>query len=83
MTKKILTGMALCLGFCAVAPSASAEVTKKDDSYGYEFKDDVLNADTKIANDVRIAVRPRGTRERLLRPRTHFVAEMLKSVENM
>ena len=83
MTKKILTGMALCLGICAVASSASADPTKKDDSYGYEFKDDILNADTKIANDVRINVRPRGTRERLLRPRTHFVTEMLKSVENM
>ncbi|MEO7330080.1 MAG: hypothetical protein ABI193_16010 [Minicystis sp.] len=83
MTKKILTGMALCLGLCAVAESAQAEPTKKDDSYGYEFKDDVLNADSSIATGVRIQVRPRGTRERLLRPRTHFVAEMLKSVENM
>lgn len=83
MSKKILTAMAMCLGLCAVAETAHADPTKKDDSYGYQFNDDVLNADSKIANDVRIMVRPRGARERLLRPRTHFVTEMLKSVENM
>jgi hypothetical protein len=81
--KKLFGGMVLCLGMCAFVPSAAADPTKKDDSYGYQFNDDVLNADTKIANDVRILVRPRGVRERLLRPRTHFVTEMLKSVENM
>ncbi len=83
MTKKIWLGVAMGLGLCAVAESAQAEPTKKDDSYGYEFKDDVLNADTSIAVGAQIRVRPRGSRDRLLRPRTHFVTEMLKSVENM
>ncbi|MFO0755016.1 MAG: hypothetical protein U0359_00875 [Byssovorax sp.] len=83
MIKKMLMGMSLGLSLCAALPIAHADPTKKDDSYGYQFNDDVLNADSKIANDVRILVRPRGTRDRLLRPRTHFVTEMLKSVENM
>jgi hypothetical protein len=83
MTKRILVGMAVVMGLSAVAFSASAEPTKKDDSYGYEFKDDILNADSKIANDVHIKVRKRASRELLQRPRLHFVPEMLKSVENM
>jgi len=83
MNRKILLGLALCLGICAVTETASADPTKKDDNYGYTFTDDVLNADHSISNDMRISGRPRGHRERLLRPRVHFVAEMLKSVEHM
>ncbi len=83
MTRKILLGVSLCLGICAMAETASADPTKKDDNYGYEFKDDILNADHSIANGVRIMARPKGHRELLLRPRLHFVGEMLKSVENM
>jgi hypothetical protein len=66
-----------------VASVASAEPSKKDDDYGYAFKDDLLKGDSQGAMAARIQVIPTGRRERLLRPRVHFVAEMLKSVENM
>ena len=83
MKKRILVGLAVVMGLSAVAQSAMAEPTKKDDSYGYEFRDDILNADTKIATGAQINVRKKATRDRLHRVRVHFVTEMLKSVENM
>ena len=83
MTKKILAGLMVAAGICAAAPSAHAEPTKKDNQYGYVFGDDILSADSKAATGPRIIVLKFGRRDRLLRPRVHFVTEMLKSVENM
>ena len=45
------------------------------------FKDDILDAHGFGAGDVRIRVMPAPKRVLLLRPRTQFVTEMLKSVE--
>lgn len=53
------------------------------DGYGYEFEDDPLNAGGFGPNDATIKVRPRAARTTLIRPRTSFVTEMLKSVENL
>jgi hypothetical protein len=55
----------------------------KPDGYGYEFSDDPLNAGGFGPNDATIKVRPRAARTTLIRPRTTFVPEMLKSVENI
>jgi hypothetical protein len=55
----------------------------KADGYGYEFSDDPLNAGGFGPNDATIKVRPRAARTTLIRPRTTFVPEMLKSVENI
>jgi hypothetical protein len=63
--------------------TAAAEPTKKDDQYGYVFQDDVLKGDTLGAGGPQITVLKMGRRDRLLRPRMHFVSEMLKSVENL
>ena len=54
-----------------------------DEGYGYEFEDDPLNAGGFGPNDATIRVRPRAARTTLIRPRTSFVPEMLKSVENI
>jgi hypothetical protein len=56
---------------------------KKEDGYGYEFSDDPLNAGGFGPNDATIRVRPGPVRTTLIRPRTSFVPEMLKSVENL
>ncbi len=53
------------------------------DGYGYEFSDDPLSAGGFGPNDATIRVRPGPVRTTLIRPRTSFVAEMLKSVENL
>jgi hypothetical protein len=55
----------------------------KGEGYGYEFDDDPLNAGGFGPNDATIRVRPRAARTTLIRPRTSFVPEMLKSVENL
>lgn len=64
----------------AGAPKAAAG---KEDSYGYEFSDDPLSAGGFGPNDATIRVRPGPVRTTLIRPRTSFVPEMLKSVENL
>jgi hypothetical protein len=55
----------------------------KEDGYGYEFGDDPLSAGGFGPNDATIKVRPGPVRRTLIRPRTSFVPEMLKSVENL
>src|SRR5688500_18891374 len=64
------------------APGADAGGGDQD-GYGYEFEDDPLNAGGFGPNDATIKVRPRAARTTLIRPRTSFVTEMLKSVENI
>ena len=81
--KSALLAIALGISFIAVSLPASADPSKKDDNYGYIFTDDALKADTLGAAGAQIRVIPMGRRDRLLRPRVHFVSEMLKSVENM
>ncbi|MFO0570218.1 MAG: hypothetical protein U0263_31540 [Polyangiaceae bacterium] len=62
---------------------AAAKEGKSDDGYGYTFDDDPLNAGGFGPSDATIRVRPRAARTTLIRPRTSFVPEMLKSVENI
>ncbi|CAN5492655.1 hypothetical protein BH09MYX1_BH09MYX1_28090 [soil metagenome] len=84
-------GKFMAAGFCVVASMlvvsvASAQDTKAadgKDGYGYEFKDDPLSAGGFGPNDATIRVRPGPVRTTLIRPRTSFVPEMLKSVENL
>jgi len=81
---------AIAAGICVMlaAPLAFAQTKtsdsgKKDQGYGYEFSDDPLNAGGFGPNDATIRVRPGPIRTTLIRPRTSFVPEMLKSVENL
>lgn len=62
---------------------ANAKEKKDDGGYGYEFGDDPLSAGGFGPNDATIRVRPGAVRSTLIRPRTSFVPEMLKSVENL
>jgi hypothetical protein len=72
----------------APAPSsAAADKSMKVDgsgaTYTVQFVDDPLNALNDGVIIPRIVVRPGGLRTMLLRPRTSYVNEMLKSVETM
>lgn len=73
----------------AQAPGAGGPAPKasggggKDEGYGYEFSDDPLAAGGFGPSDATIRVRPGPVRTTLIRPRTSFVPEMLKSVENL
>ena len=51
--------------------------------YTYQFTDDPLAAGGFDAHDARIVVASHAVRTTLIRPRTTFVAEMLKTVENL
>ncbi|MFC1642679.1 hypothetical protein ACFL5O_08335, partial [Myxococcota bacterium] len=74
---------ALGLLFASSALAQAGKDDKTSDGYGYTFEDDPLNAGGFGPNDATIRVRPRAARTTLIRPRTHFVPEMLKSVENL
>ena len=67
----------------AAPKAAGGAPAGKDSGYGYEFTDDPLNAGGFGPNDATIRVRPGPVRTTLIRPRTSFVPEMLKSVENL
>ena len=66
-----------------VKPTAGGGGGGDKDGYGYEFSDDPLSAGGFGPNDATIRVRPGPVRTTLIRPRTSFVPEMLKSVENL
>ncbi len=70
-------------GGAASAGVKSTGGEAKEDGYGYEFGDDPLAAGGFGPNDATIRVRPGPVRSTLIRPRTSFVPEMLKSVENL
>jgi hypothetical protein len=85
-----LVSFALASTFALVAANAFAQAKPtggggggKDEGYGYEFSDDPLSAGGFGPNDATIRVRPGPVRTTLIRPRTSFVPEMLKSVENL
>ena len=74
-------GMILIASVALAQPKAAG--SKKEEGYGYEFSDDPLAAGGFGPNDATIRVRPGPVRTTLIRPRTSFVPEMLKSVENL
>lgn len=65
------------------ASESGMKVDGSGPSYTVEFVDDPLNALNDGLLIPRIVVRPGAVRVMLLRPRTSFVTEMLKSVELM
>lgn len=85
-SKKVALGIAVGIAVFAVASTAFAQAQNGDggrDGYGYTFSDDPLSAGGFGPSDATIRVRPRAARTTLIRPRTSFVPEMLKSVENI
>lgn len=81
MMKYILSLLILSMPSVALADVNSR--FEKDEGYGYEFEDDPLNAGGFGPNDATIRVRPKAARTTLIRPRTSFIVEMLKSVEDL
>jgi hypothetical protein len=62
---------------------AAALTASDDQSYAYEFPDDPLYAAGGGAQSAIIKVRQPAVRMTLIRPRLHFVGELLKSVEQL
>lgn len=84
---KITVGIvAAGLSFASLEGTAAAQAAKEStggDGYGYEFDDDPLAAAGFGPNDSRIRVRKGAQRSTLIKPRTQFINELLKSVENL
>jgi hypothetical protein len=84
---KIVIGALVASSALLIASGALAQDKPKGsdtkEGYGYEFSDDPLSAGGFGPNDATIRVRPGPVRTTLIRPRTSFVPEMLKSVENL
>ncbi|HMY14689.1 MAG TPA: hypothetical protein PKA58_00090 [Polyangium sp.] len=73
----------MTIGLFSTAALAEDKKQPKSEDYGYIFNDDAL-----LGNDLQgqtgiIKVRPVGVRDRLIRPRTQFIAEMFKSIEHI
>jgi hypothetical protein len=76
--------------FALAAPAVRAgdtpavtSTTMDAKGYGFVFRDDPLQAAGLGGVGPRIAIVVHASRETLIRPRTAFVVEMLKSVENL
>lgn len=88
MLRKLIT-IAVPLSLTGIAPIASAETRhhpvaathEEQNGYGYEFTDDKLLGGGNSTYGSTIRVPGRFPKTLLIRPRTQFVAEMLKSVE--
>lgn len=59
------------------------ETTEAGNDYGYKFEDDLLSGGVMGAESGMIKVRQGVVRRTLIRPRTHFVPELLKSIEQI
>jgi hypothetical protein len=83
--KHVLAALLVGAGVFSTTAAFAQDVKSSDadGGYGYEFSDDPLNAGGFGPNDATIRVRPGPVRTTLIRPRTSFVPEMLKSVENL
>lgn len=83
--KLVLCAAVSCIALLvsSAAFAQTAKSSEEKEGYGYTFDDDPLAAGGFGPNDATIRVRPRAARTTLIRPRTSFVPEMLKSVENL
>ncbi|HXX67486.1 MAG TPA: hypothetical protein VEK07_09910 [Polyangiaceae bacterium] len=64
-------------------PRSTKAGAPSDDGYGYVFTDDVMQAGVLGPAAPPIAIVVHASRQQLIRPRTAFVRELLKTVENL
>ena len=77
--------MLFVLGFATTASAEEDGYTTQDDKDGYsvKFVDDLLDGGGLGATGPMITIRQQTVRVTLIRPRTSFVQELYKSVENI
>ena len=64
-------------------PSVSQQQALSEQGYTYAFLDDPLDAGGLNNHEAQIRVASHVIRTTLIRPRTAFIAELLKTVENL
>jgi hypothetical protein len=75
--------LATASAIAAADPPKPAPAPARTEAYSYTFTDDALLGGGTGANDIRINGRLPALRQTLIRPRTSFVVELCKSVENL
>jgi hypothetical protein len=86
VTLMLVASQSFAQAAAGAAPAAGGDAaggSGGNGDYGYKFEDDPLSAGGFGPADATIRVRPGPVRTTLIRPRTSFVPEMLKSVENI
>ena len=81
-----VAALSLGAGLCSVSLIARADVdrvVRTNDGDRMTFKDDPLHANVGLPFGERLVVRPLPYKLMLIRPRAHFIPEMLKSVEHL
>lgn len=74
---------AAAFAFVVLTVAGAAGAQTKDTGYIYDFPDDDLVGETLSSTPPLIRIRRPVPRIMLLRPRAHFVAELLESVETL
>jgi hypothetical protein len=72
----------LAFAFEASAQGTTA-ATNDGRGYGYKFDDDLLQAPGLAGHVAQIRILQKQRRDMLIRPRLHFVPEMIKSAEKL
>jgi hypothetical protein len=76
----------LLLTAALVLPALTAsaqDAAGQPEATTYDFDDDLVTGDLVRPDGEQLVVRRRGRRGTLIRPREHFIPEMLKSVEDL
>jgi hypothetical protein len=73
----------LAASAAAFLPAPAMAQTGSDDGYEYRFEDDPMSAVPQRELSTLVRIRTGTPRTTLIRPRTHFVPELLKSVERL
>lgn len=73
----------LAVPLLLASSSALAADTDEPEGYEYRFEDDLLEANPNAAQGSIIRLRTQVVRRTLIRPRAHFVPQMLESVEQL
>lgn len=74
---------ALALALAVAAPVAAQERATLAPDVRYEFHDHDVGGDRYTPDHADILIRQPGARHSLIRPRVHFVPELMKSVESL
>ncbi|MCZ7682278.1 MAG: hypothetical protein M5U28_27200 [Sandaracinaceae bacterium] len=78
----VTTLSALTLMLALAATAGAQDRTPTPDAV-FTFGDDLVEGDLLVPEGVRVDMRGRVPRTSLVRPRPHYIPEMLKSVENL
>ncbi len=81
--KVLLVILALAMPAASASAEEAAQAQQAGEATTYDFDDDLVSGDLVRPDGEQLIVRRRGRRGTLIRPREHFIPEMLKSVEDL